>query len=621
DKPVPKDSVEVQPVEEKSPSLLTRVKKELLHYYHGFRLLGLEIKIASGLCFQMLRGHTLTRRERNQLVRTVADIFRLVPFAVFIVVPFMEFLLPVYIKLFPFMMPSTFKEKKTEEEKIKLRLMAKLKMAKFLQDTISQTSTLTPSEKLPENTPTLGEFSKFLHEIRSTGDMPNISDIVKFSRLFEDQVTLDSLDSKNLKALCQLLDINTMGPANLLRIKLYMRVRQLKAEDQLISNEGVDQIPGFELQSLCRERGMRSLGLSEDRLRKQLSQWLELQLVHQVPIALLLLSRAMYMHDATPAERLQKAISSLPESVQDVAQINILNQQVDEVDTKTKIDLLKREQETIKKERAETRKQEKKEAPYVPSATFLGPEMQELRPEEMMNQLSGSLSKPLNELEAEIKNILDTSDKQEPSISLEDLGTISQAISELEVSKQDLHKEEVEEMKEDLKLAAETQKALVMAEENTEMAKKNKGAKQLAARVDRMLEEMTKLLNGLSEEKSSLKKDIEMHQVMVKHEQESSNKMHIEKTIAADQSRMIEVNELMLALRKIQKVPDDTKWQRILQVLDEDNDGHIELKHVYSVIELMGAENMKLDRKEVARILNMLDSEEQVNKTNLDKAP
>ena len=43
-----------------------------------------------------------------QLIRTVEDMFRLVPFLVFIIVPFMEVLLPVALKLFPNMLPSTF---------------------------------------------------------------------------------------------------------------------------------------------------------------------------------------------------------------------------------------------------------------------------------------------------------------------------------------------------------------------------------------------------------------------------------------------------------------------------------------------------------------------------------
>ena len=41
-------------------------------------------------------------------MRTVSDLFRLVPFSVFIVVPFMELLLPLALKLFPGMLPSTF---------------------------------------------------------------------------------------------------------------------------------------------------------------------------------------------------------------------------------------------------------------------------------------------------------------------------------------------------------------------------------------------------------------------------------------------------------------------------------------------------------------------------------
>lgn len=43
-----------------------------------------------------------------QFLRICADLFRLVPFLVFVVVPFMEFLLPVAVKLFPNMLPSTF---------------------------------------------------------------------------------------------------------------------------------------------------------------------------------------------------------------------------------------------------------------------------------------------------------------------------------------------------------------------------------------------------------------------------------------------------------------------------------------------------------------------------------
>lgn len=50
-----------------------------------------------------------------QFLRTCADVFRLLPFLVFIIVPFMEFLLPVALKLFPNMLPSTFE---TQSKKV-----------------------------------------------------------------------------------------------------------------------------------------------------------------------------------------------------------------------------------------------------------------------------------------------------------------------------------------------------------------------------------------------------------------------------------------------------------------------------------------------------------------------
>jgi LETM1-like protein len=63
----------------------------------------------------------------------MADVFRLVPFAVFVIVPFMEFLLPVALKLFPNMLPSTYEDKLKKEEELKKRVAMKLEVARFLQ--------------------------------------------------------------------------------------------------------------------------------------------------------------------------------------------------------------------------------------------------------------------------------------------------------------------------------------------------------------------------------------------------------------------------------------------------------------------------------------------------------
>ena len=52
---------------------------------------------------------------------------------VFVLVPFMELLLPVALKLFPNMLPSTFEDKLKKEEKLKRSVTAKLEVARFLQ--------------------------------------------------------------------------------------------------------------------------------------------------------------------------------------------------------------------------------------------------------------------------------------------------------------------------------------------------------------------------------------------------------------------------------------------------------------------------------------------------------
>lgn len=51
-------------------SLGQRVLDELKHYYHGFRLLWIDTKIAARMLWRILNGHTLTRRERRQVMPT-----------------------------------------------------------------------------------------------------------------------------------------------------------------------------------------------------------------------------------------------------------------------------------------------------------------------------------------------------------------------------------------------------------------------------------------------------------------------------------------------------------------------------------------------------------------------
>ncbi|XP_061754715.1 LETM1 domain-containing protein LETM2, mitochondrial [Nerophis ophidion] len=276
-------------------ALYLRIVDEMKHYYNGFRLLGIDTKVAGRMVWRLLHGQILTRRERRRLMRTCADLFRLVPFVVFIIVPFMEFLLPVFLKLFPEMLPSTFETESKKEEKQKKGLAAKLELAKFLQETIAE---MARRNKATEDE--TQRFSTYVQQVRGTGEQPTTKDIVRFSKLFEDELTLEHLERPQLVALCKLLELQPIGTNNLLRFQLMMQLRTIKSDDEMILAEGVAAMSVSELQSACRSRGMRSLGLTTEQLRLQLQQWLDLHLKENVPPSLLLLSRAMYLTDLKP---------------------------------------------------------------------------------------------------------------------------------------------------------------------------------------------------------------------------------------------------------------------------------------------------------------------------------
>ncbi|XP_067084119.1 LETM1 domain-containing protein LETM2, mitochondrial [Osmerus mordax] len=289
-----------------------RIVDEMKHYYNGFRLLGIDTKIAGRMVWRLLHGQLLSRRERRRLMRTCADLFRLVPFIVFIIVPFMEFLLPVFLKLFPEMLPSTFETEDKKEEKQKKGLAAKLELAKFLQETIAELALRNKAKALTEDE--TQRFSTYVQKVRHTGEQPTTKDIVKFSKLFEDELTLEHLERPQLVALCKLLELQPIGTNNLLRFQLMMQLRTIKTDDEMIAGEGVPAMSVSELQAACRSRGMRSLGLTSDQLRQQLQQWLDLHLKENVPPSLLLLSRAMYLTDLKPKPPIIPPVAKLEKS-------------------------------------------------------------------------------------------------------------------------------------------------------------------------------------------------------------------------------------------------------------------------------------------------------------------
>lgn len=297
---------------ETKKSIGTRIMDELRHYYHGFRLLFIAIRISTSLSFKVIRGESLTRREHRLLVTTIGDMFRLVPFIVFILVPFLEFTLPLFIKIFPNMLPSTFESRDQKEAKLKQHLKVKLEMAKFFQETLDQMAPQASNR----HSELAKDFASFFNRIRTSGDVATSEEIMKFSKLFEDEITLDSLGRPHLIALCKVLNASSIGTSAMLRFNLKMKLRSLAADDKVIAKEGVDSLNFGELQQACKSRGMRAYGVAEERLRKELRNWLDLSLNEKVPPSLLLLSRALMVPEHVPTTyKLKATISALPDTV------------------------------------------------------------------------------------------------------------------------------------------------------------------------------------------------------------------------------------------------------------------------------------------------------------------
>ncbi|ORY02802.1 LETM1-domain-containing protein [Basidiobolus meristosporus CBS 931.73] len=356
---IPKSTVSEAPKEKKP--LMTRIKDELVHYWHGTKLLALEVKISTKLLLKMVTGFSLSRREQRQLQRTTKDLTRLVPFLIFVIVPFMELLLPVALKLFPNMLPSTYESKSQAEEKRKKLMRVRIEMAKYLRETVAEK---VASSDDSDAVKAAKEFGELFKKVRKTGVPASTQEVMNVAKQLEDELTLDNLSRPQIVSMCRFLGINSFGTDNFLRYQIRNKMRYLKADDRMIYAEGIETLTNDELQTACLARGIRTLGLSPERMRFELSQWLDLHLRHKVPSSILILSRAFSISDQVPGwtpDALQATLSSLPENLVHETELNV-SEASGSSNPKQKLDVIAEQEAMIanelqeEKEEAEKRK-------------------------------------------------------------------------------------------------------------------------------------------------------------------------------------------------------------------------------------------------------------------------
>ncbi|KAF2155916.1 LETM1-domain-containing protein [Myriangium duriaei CBS 260.36] len=356
-------SVEKKKEEEKKLTLGQKIMKEVHHYWDGTKLLATEVRISSKLALKMAAGYELTRREHRQLHRTVQDLGRLVPFSVFVIVPFAELLLPVALKLFPNMLPSTYEGQKSKEAKVSSLRVTRKEVSNFLRNTLRESGLPVSAANAKRE-----EFTEFFRKVRATGESPTTTDVINVCKIFKDDLTLDNLSRPQLVGICRYMSLSTFGTDAMLRYHIRHRMRQIKRDDKAIAYEGVESLSVPELQAACQSRGLRTQGMSPGHLRDDMSMWLDLRLKHGIPSTLLVLSNAFMYAQGKESEfdgqidALRAVLSSIPEELFHEIELEVHNAE-GAATNKQRLEVLREQQELIDEENEQSETQgESKEA-------------------------------------------------------------------------------------------------------------------------------------------------------------------------------------------------------------------------------------------------------------------
>ncbi|GAA5947443.1 hypothetical protein JCM3765_001679 [Sporobolomyces pararoseus] len=544
-------------------SRLTRiwasVKKEASHYWHGTKLLGKEIRISARLVRRLIVGKKLTRREHRQLKRTTTDLLRLIPFSVFLIVPFMELLLPVALKLFPNMLPSTFTDKFKEDEKKRKLLKVRLEMAKFLQETIRESGIKSP-DKIKQSE----EFKEFFRKVRSTGESPTTEEVVRVSRLFEDDLTLENLTRPQLVSMCRYMNINAFGTDIFLRYTIRNRLARIKEDDKVIDSEGLDSLSASELASACQSRGIRTIGVSEEHLHSELSQWIDLHLHNQLSGTLLILSKAFAFNrglgikpEAEGDEimkSLKDTLASLPDNLVNETELEVSS---DSASYKQRLEVLQQQEELIEDEQ----EQEEKEA----EARRLKKEAEEEA-----------------KREAEEKREAEQREKDEAEQIAKEKGQAEELLPEEQVKEiqEEKPKEEVVDVRMTAEQVQELGSALEILSAKSSVIKERTELRRLIEENDKAETEEGGQPNPLNKRLKSLLTKIDKQ--LEEYDQSVGDRLNM---FSTDHEGKIAVKDLKSALEVIRHSPSEEEIAVLLQKLDIDNDSWVPLDDIVSLAE------------------------------------
>lgn len=335
---------------------IKNVKHTLVWVKTGVLLFLTNMKISKNLIIKRLKGYRLSYSEYKLLIRTMNDMFKLIPFSFFIIIPFAEFLLPVFLKIYPNLLPSTFKNDDNFNN-IKKNLYAKQQLAKFLQKLIEE-----KEKQLNENINAdmdsdkkimiLNKFHQQLinKDEKDINPFLSANDTLKIAKLFKEDFVLDKMNLKTLQAICHLLGLKPYGMHYHVVLQLRHHFLRLQREDRELIYEGVENLKKHTLIEICKDRGM-NCNTSEKEMILQIKQWLQLASIKEVPYILLLYIRCVIVtHSIMDIHDEQMKKSAASEQNEKQANTSAIDEKEKLIqEAQEKLDNLKMKEEEIKK--------------------------------------------------------------------------------------------------------------------------------------------------------------------------------------------------------------------------------------------------------------------------------
>lgn len=243
---------------------------------------------------------SITIREKHKMTVTKSDLLKMIPFSFFIIVPGAELTLPIFLYLFPNMIPSAFISKTKEEKKIIHMLDSRNVYAEYLRKFMMKKAGAENGNK------ELADL--LLKDPQSLSKVRLIEYQSEFRRLFR----FTDMDTQTLINVCRILTIEPLTGFRLigrlivdpyLKLKgfftkeyqtdpwapksmiidsisrfivsyqLLTHLKRIREDDYLLLVDDYDDLDKDSITKCCRERAIETESTTNSRLYQELKDW------------------------------------------------------------------------------------------------------------------------------------------------------------------------------------------------------------------------------------------------------------------------------------------------------------------------------------------------------------